>query len=58
MLCAFLHEPEDTEEAQIAFVSARTASAFGLVATGSIDYGWNSFESAFKNGTFFNPRRK
>ena len=22
------------------------------------DYGWNSFEDAFKNGTFFNARRK
>ena len=46
------------QEAQIAFVSALTASAFGLAATGSLDYGWNSFENAFKNGTFFNGRRK
>jgi hypothetical protein len=48
----------DTEEAQITFVSALTASAFGLAATGSIDYAWNSFENAFKNGIFFNARRK
>jgi hypothetical protein len=34
------------------------ASAFGLAATGGIDYGWNSFESAFKNAMFFNARRK
>ena len=54
----FEDEPDDTEEAQIAFVSALTASAFGLAATGSLDYGWSSFESAFKNGTFFNARRK
>jgi hypothetical protein len=25
---------------------------------GGIDYGWNSFENAFKNRTFFNARRK
>jgi len=54
----FEDEPDDTEEAQIAFVSALTASAFGLAATGSIDYGWDSFEQAIKNGTFFNARRK
>jgi len=39
-------------------VSALTASTFALAATGSIDYGWNSFENAFKNGMFFNARRK
>ena len=54
----FEDEPDDTEEAQITFVSALTASAFGLAATGSIDYGWDSFANAFKNGTFFNARRK
>jgi pimeloyl-ACP methyl ester carboxylesterase len=48
----------DTEEAQLAFVSALTASAFGLAATGGIDYAWKSFESAFKTGIFFNARRK
>ena len=57
-LRAFEDEPDDTEEAQIAFVSALTASAFGLAATGGIDYGWNSFDQAIKNGTFFNARRK
>jgi hypothetical protein len=57
-LRAFEDNPDDTEEAQIAFVSALTASAFGLAATGSIDYGWNSFEDALKNGIFFNGRRK
>jgi hypothetical protein len=34
------------------YVSALTASAFGLAATGG------SFENAFKNGIFFNARRK
>jgi dienelactone hydrolase len=57
-LRVFEEDPDDTEEAQIAFVSALTASTFSLAATGSIDYAWNSFEGAFKNGTFFNGRRK
>jgi pimeloyl-ACP methyl ester carboxylesterase len=54
----FEDDPDDTEEAQIAFVSALTASAFSLAATGNIDYAWNSFENAFNNGIFFNARRK
>jgi pimeloyl-ACP methyl ester carboxylesterase len=57
-LRAFQDNPDDTEEAQITFVSALTASAFSLATTGSLDYAWNSFEDAFKNGTFFNARRK
>jgi dienelactone hydrolase len=57
-LRGFEDEPEDSEEAQITFVSALTASAFGLAATGSLDYGWNSFENGLKNGIFFNARRK
>jgi hypothetical protein len=32
--------------------------AFGLAATGGIDYGWDSFEDIFKKGIFFNARRK
>jgi hypothetical protein len=50
--------PDDTEDAQITFVSALTVSAFGLAATGGIDYVWNSFEDALKKGIFFNARRK
>jgi pimeloyl-ACP methyl ester carboxylesterase len=57
-LRTFEDDPDQTEEAQITFVSALTASAFGLAATGNIDYAWNSFETAFKNGIFFNARRK
>jgi pimeloyl-ACP methyl ester carboxylesterase len=57
-LRAFQDQPDDTEEAQIAFVSTLTAAAFGLAATGGIDYAWNSFEDAFKKGVFFNARRK
>jgi pimeloyl-ACP methyl ester carboxylesterase len=57
-LRAFEESPDDTEEAQITFVSALTASAFGLAATGSLDYAWNSFENGINNGMFFNARRK
>ena len=57
-LRAFEDDPDDTEEAQIAFVSALTASAFSLAATGGIDYAWNSFENGINNGVFFNARRK
>lgn len=57
-LRGFQDEPDDTEEAQIAFVSALTASAFSLAATGGIDYAWSSFENAIAKGTFFNARRK
>ena len=57
-LRAFQDRPDDSEEAQLAFVSALTASAFGLAATGNIDYAWTSFETAIKNGVFFNARRK
>jgi hypothetical protein len=57
-LHAFEESPADSEEAQITFMSALTASAFGIAATGSLDYAWNSFEEGFKDGTFFNARRK
>ena len=57
-LRAFEDSPADTEEAKIAFVSALTASAFGIAATGKLDYAWSSFENGLKDGTFFNPRRK
>jgi hypothetical protein len=57
-LRAFEDQPDDTEEAQIAFVSALTASAFGLAATGDLNYAWSSFENGLKKGIFFNARRK
>lgn len=57
-LRAFEETPQDTEEAQITFVSALTASAFSLAATGGLDYAWNSFENGLKKGIFFNARRK
>jgi dienelactone hydrolase len=57
-LRAFEDNADDTEEAQITFVSALTSSAFALAATGSLDYAWNSFEDGINNGVFFNARRK
>jgi pimeloyl-ACP methyl ester carboxylesterase len=57
-LRAFEESPADSEEAQISFVSALTAAAFGIAATGDLDYAWNSFANGIKNDTFFNARRK
>jgi pimeloyl-ACP methyl ester carboxylesterase len=57
-LRAFEEKPIDNEEAQITFVSAMTAAAFSLAATGKIDYAWSSFNEGVKKGVFFNPRRK
>jgi dienelactone hydrolase len=51
-------DPLATEEAQVAFVSALTSAAFGLSATGNLDYAWASFDDALKKGAFFNARRK
>jgi len=51
MLRAFQDPPDDSEEVQIVFVSALTAAAFDLAATGSLDYGWNSFENPFQEGS-------
>jgi len=55
---AFEDGPLHTEAAQIAFVSALTASAFSITATGSTDYAWTSFGGAIDKGVFFNARRK
>jgi dienelactone hydrolase len=57
-LRAFDDNPDDTEEAQITFVSALTAATFSLASTGNIDYAWRSFESGINNDIFFNARRK
>ena len=57
-----LRKPADgpiaTEESQITFVSALTAAAFSLSATGTFEYAWDSFGDVFRNGRFFNARRK
>ena len=57
-LRAFEDSPDDTEEAQITFVSALTATAFSLATNGNLDYAWTSFENGISKGIFFNARRK
>jgi len=57
-LRAFEDSPDDTEEAQITFVSALTATAFSLATTGNLDYAWASFQNGIDKGIFFNARRK
>ncbi len=48
----------DAEELQITFVSALTAAAFSLGATGKFDYAWASFDEAIKNGRIVNAKKK
>ena len=47
-----------TEVLQVTFVSAITSAAFSLSSTGKFDYAWASFGDVFKNGKFFNARKK
>jgi pimeloyl-ACP methyl ester carboxylesterase len=54
----FGSDPDTTEELQITFVSALTSAAFSLSATGKFDYAWTSFGDVFKNGKFFNAKKK
>jgi pimeloyl-ACP methyl ester carboxylesterase len=51
-------DPYTTEESQITFVSALTAAAMSLSATGTFDYAWTSFGRVFQNGKFFNAKKK
>ena len=57
-LQAFGIDPYTTEELQVTFVSALTAAAFSLSATGKFDYAWTSFGDAFANGKLFNAKKK
>ena len=50
--------PIATEESQITFVSALSAAAYSLAATGTLDYAWATYEEVLTNGRFFNARRK
>jgi len=47
-----------TEEMRITFVSALTAAAFSLAATGKSDYAWAGFEEAVRTGRMLRPQRK
>jgi pimeloyl-ACP methyl ester carboxylesterase len=51
-------DPDTTEELQVTFVSALTAAALSLAATGSFDYAWTSFRLGFENSRFFDPKKK
>lgn len=54
----FGSDPDITEELRVTFVSALTSAAFSLSATGKFDYAWTSFGDVFKNGKFFNAKKK
>jgi len=49
---------QTTEESQISFMSALTAAAISLSATGKFDYAWASYGADFENGKLFNPKTK
>jgi dienelactone hydrolase len=49
---------QTTEELQISFMSALTAAAMSLSATGKLDYAWASFGGAVASGQLFNARTK
>jgi len=51
-------DPHTTEALQVTFVSALTAAAVSLSATGTFDYAWTSFNPVLENGKFFNPKKK
>ena len=50
--------PQTTEESQVSFMSALTAAAISLSATGKFDYAWASFSGAIENGKLFNAKIK
>ena len=51
-------ESAATEDLQITFVSALTASAFSLGYTGNFNYAWRSFADGLATGKFFHPLKK
>jgi pimeloyl-ACP methyl ester carboxylesterase len=51
-------DPYTNEELQITFVSALTAAAISLGATGTFDHAWSSFGPVIRQGKFFNARKK
>ena len=60
----FRLEPADdpaataTEDMQITFVSALTATALSLAYTGNLDYAWKSFAGGLESGKFSKAMRK
>ncbi|MEN3352566.1 MAG: Chlorophyllase enzyme [Betaproteobacteria bacterium] len=51
-------DPHTTEELQITFVSALTAAAISISATGAVEYAWTSFRRVLQAGEFFNAKKK
>ena len=51
-------DSEATEEKQITFAAALTATAFSLAFTGKLDYAWASFRDAIRDGQMFDALRK
>ncbi|HEX2827458.1 MAG TPA: alpha/beta fold hydrolase [Burkholderiales bacterium] len=51
-------DPYTSEEAQLSFAAAMTASAMSLATTGGFDSAWTSFDPEIKSGKFFNAKRK
>jgi pimeloyl-ACP methyl ester carboxylesterase len=51
-------DADTTEALQVTFVSALTAAAISLSATGTFDYAWASYQRALQAGKLFNPKRK
>ena len=49
---------QTTEELQVTFVSALTATALSLSATGKLDFAWASFGDAFRDGKLLNAKKK
>jgi pimeloyl-ACP methyl ester carboxylesterase len=49
---------QTTEELQISFMSALTAAAMSLAATGKLDYAWASYGGAVANGKIINAKTK
>ena len=49
---------QTTEALQITFVSALTAAALSLSATGKLDYAWASFGDALETGKLVNAQKK
>jgi pimeloyl-ACP methyl ester carboxylesterase len=51
-------DPYTSEDSQITFAAALTATAMSLSSTGGLEYAWTSFDSGLKNGRFFNAKKK
>ena len=49
---------QTTEALQVTFVSALTAAALSLSATGKLDYAWASFGDGFADGKLLNAKKK